>query len=607
MGKIISWGLKKIGFFRLSIQRQIFLALVWLSIVMSVILGIVVYGVSRKTIEQQYNRAHDNSLGVASEIVKLNLRSDVAQARSLLSSSVFINNVIKENPDSRSFSAFANTEIEDQLLKIISSNTEIRDILVVNCAGNIAFVSQNDLNQRQVIHYYQSDNILDEPWITMADNAKGKEIFFPDNVIFEDSNETFSLVKEIIEPVNYTKIGFLVMNIRKEDSFSKVFGAKDEGYGTDFDLIIAPDPENEGRYQLVYSSVILNIRQFKEIADEYYNESTSGNGFLFNAAHNNLSGWDIVNVISKKELAAQSNYITFSALVIGLILIAISLPLSYTISGYITKPLYVLEENIKNLGEGRYHVDAEFDDSETGRIGQKFKDVVNNNLELENKLIQTNLKEREAELLLMQSQINPHYLYNTLDTLYMMAIIKNEDEIAEFVQALSENFKLSLNKGNKLIMVQDEVNRIKAYMKIQNYRFENRYTLEINIGAELLRERILTFILQPLVENSVFHGLEPRAEKGTVKITGEMTDRMIRFVVEDDGVGIKDMSLLENGYGVRNIKERIKLFYGEKYEPVFENTGAGTRVTIVVPKLTTEQIMMGNMDNNKSVNGTVIL
>ena len=607
MGKIISWGLQKIGFFRLSIQKQIFLALVWLSVLMSVILGIVVYSVSRKTIEKQYNRAHANSLGVASEIVKLNLRSDVAQARSLLSSSVFLNNLVKENPDSKSFSAFANSEIQDQLLHIISSNTEIRDLLVVNCAGNIAFVSQNDLNKRQVIHYYQSDDILKEPWIAMAEEAKGKEIFFSDNIIFEDQNETFSLVKEIIEPVNYTKIGFLVMNIRKEDSFSKVFGAKDEGYGTDFDLIIAPDPLIEGRYKLVYSSVVMNIRQFKEITDAYYKDGGSGNGYLFTSAHNNLSGWDIVNVISKKELASQSNYITISALIIGLVLIAISLPLSYSISGYITRPLYVLEENILGLGEGRYHVDAEFDDSETGRIGQKFKDVVNNNLELENKLIQTNLKEREAELLLMQSQINPHYLYNTLDTLYMMAIIKNEDEIAEFVQALSENFRLSLNKGNKLIMVQDEVNRIKAYMKIQNYRFENRYSLQINIGADLLRERILTFILQPLVENAVFHGLEPRAEKGTVKITGEMTDRMIQFVVEDDGVGIQDMNLLENGYGVRNIKERIKLFYGEKYEPVFENTGCGTRVTIVVPKLTPEQIMMGNKNDNKLANGAVII
>ena len=591
MGRIISWGLKKIGFFRLTIQRQIFLALVWLSVFMSVILGIVVYTVSRKTIESQYNRAHVNSLGVASEIIKLNLRSDVEQARSFLSSDDFINKFIVENTGSKSFSASINIALENQLLKIISSNTEIRDILVVNRAGNIAFASQNDSNQRAIIHYYQNDDILSEFWIEQAEANKGKEIFYAENVIFDDQNETFSLVKEIIEPVNYREIGYLVMNIRKSDSFSKAFGTKDEGYGSDYDLVIATDPSEEGKYQLVYSSAELSSKEFQEITNAFYGNAESDDQLLFTSTHNNLSDWDVVNVISKKELASQSSYISFASLIIGILLIGISLPLSYAISGYITRPLYVLEENIMGLGEGKYHVDAEFDDSEAGRIGQKFKDVVNNNLELENKLIQTNLKEREAELLLMQSQINPHYLYNTLDTLYMMAIIKNEDEIAEFVQALSENFRLSLNKGNKLIMIQDEISRIQAYMKIQNYRFRDRYTLELNISADLLRERMLTFILQPLVENAVFHGLEPRSEKGKVSVIGTLSSDHIRFVVEDDGVGIEDMTALENGYGVRNIKERIKLFYGDGYEPVFENTGSGTRVTICVPRITTEQMM----------------
>ncbi len=597
MGKIISWGLNKLGFFRLSIQRQIFLALVWLSVFTSIVLGIVVYSVSRNTIEKQYNNAHENSLGVANEIIKLNLKSDIEQARSLLSSTIFINNLTKNNPNSTSFTASTNITLQEQLLKIISSNTEIRDILVVNLSGNIAFATQNDSNQKEIIGYYQDGNILEENWITEADENKGKEIFYANNILFEDGDETFSLVKEIIEPLNYQKIGYLVMNIRKEDAFSKAFGNKDEGYGTDFDMIIARESGTFEKYCLVYSSVDITDKQFEGAVHELYDEDVSDRLLLFTSANNSLSGWDVVNVISKKELASKSNYIAAASFIIGLVLIGLSLPLSYLISGYITKPLYMLEENIMGLGEGKYHVDADFDDSETGRIGQKFKDVVNNNLELENKLIQTNLKEREAELLLMQSQINPHYLYNTLDTLYMMAILKEEDEIAEFVQALSENFRLSLNKGNKLIMVQDEIRRIQAYMKIQNYRFRDRYELNISVGSDILRERILTFILQPLVENAVFHGLEPRAEKGRVTIIGKMTDRNIEFVVEDDGVGIEDMSALENGYGVRNIKERIKLFYGEGYEPVFENTGSGTRVTIVVPRLTTEQVMMGNFEN----------
>ncbi len=599
MGKIVVWFLKKTGYSRLSIQRQILLALIWMSIFTSIILGVVVYGVSRKTIEDQYLKAHENSLGVASEVIKLNLKSNVEEARSLLASNGFLSYFKKENNGSSFFSASTNMILSDYIMDIISSNKEIRDILIVNMAGNIAFTSQNDNNQSLVQHYYQGDKILDEAWVEDARRQKGKEIFFPDNVIFDDEDETFSLVKEIIDPNEYEEIGFLVMNIRKADALSGAFSGMDEGYGTDYELIVAKDPDKEDGYNLVYSTSEISREQFKTVVNAYYLEESDTGAYLFAGKNNSLSGWDVINVITKSELAAQSNYIALVAIVIGLALVGISLPLSFVISGYITKPLYMLEENIMNLGEGKYHVDAEFDDSETGRIGQKFKDVVNNNLELENKLIQTNLKEREAELLLMQSQINPHYLYNTLDTLYMMAIIKDEDEIAEFVQALSENFRLSLNKGNKLIMVQDEIRRIQAYMKIQNFRFRDRYTLKIEVGAELLRERILTFILQPLVENSVFHGLEPRGSKGIVSIIGELSEREMTFIVEDDGVGIEDMDALENGYGVRNIKERIRLFYGDGYMPVFENTGSGTKVTIRVPRITTEKMMIENIEYKK--------
>ncbi len=593
MGKLVSFILKKLGFFRLSIQRQIFLALVWLSLFLSLILGIVVYGISRKTIEDQYYKAHENSLGVASEIIKLSLRSDVEQARSLLTENSFISTLTKENAGSKTFAASQNKIIQKYLIDIISSNNEIRDILVVNNAGNISFASQNDDNQRKVVHYYYEDEILKKPWIEEAAAEKGKEIFYPQNVIFDDEDETFSLIKEIIEPVGYTHVGFLVMNIRKENALSGAFGGKDEGYGTDYEMIVARDPVNENKYVPVYATKYISEQQFEQVTKGYYS-GKENEEYLFSGRHNNLSNWDIINVISKQELAKQSNYIAMVALLIGIILVGLSLPVSYMISGYITRPLYLLEENIQSLGEGNYHVDTEFDDTETGRIGQKFKDVVNNNLELENKLTQMDLKEREAELLLMQSQINPHYLYNTLDTLYMMAIIKNEDEIAEFVQALSENFRLTLNKGNKLIMVQDEVQRIQAYMKIQSYRFGDKYSLDIDIGADMLRERMLTFILQPLVENAVFHGLEPRAEKGEVSVKGILEEKDMTFVVEDDGVGIEDMDALENGYGVRNIKERIKLFYGEEYVPVFENTGHGTRVTIRIPRITTQQMMEEN-------------
>ena len=193
------------------------------------------------------------------------------------------------------------------------------------------------------------------------------------------------------------------------------------------------------------------------------------------------------------------------------------------------------------------------------------------------------LNEREAELLLLQSQINPHFLYNTLDSLYFVAIMHGDDQMAEMVEALSDNFKLALNNGSKYIKVADSVKWMQGYMKLQNMRYNNRFELFVDIRREILQRETITFIFQPFIENAMYHGLEPKIGKGKISLRGWQEQNMI-FTIEDDGVGIDDMSRLENGYGVRNVIERIKLNYGEKYGVTFESSpGNGTKVTIVVP------------------------
>ncbi|MFQ9510169.1 MAG: sensor histidine kinase, partial [Lachnospiraceae bacterium] len=258
--------------------------------------------------------------------------------------------------------------------------------------------------------------------------------------------------------------------------------------------------------------------------------------------------------------------------------------LARAISGKITSPLSLLEQTIQMVGEGKRHITEEFDDSEVGVIGRKFKEMVNNNLELSDRLLSSQLNEREAELLLLQSQINPHFLYNTLDSLYCMAMIHEDDQIAEMVLALSNTFKLSLNNGEKFITVEDSVQRIKEYMKIQNMRFLNRFELKLDISEEIRHEKIINFILQPFIENAMYHGLEPKVGKGSIQMSGWKEENKIIFTIEDDGVGISDLTVLEQGYGIQNVKERIHLIYGDTYGVSVEShVGIGTKITIIIP------------------------
>ena len=595
---------------RLSIRKQIFVALVAIVVITTMAFGAVLYAASSRTISQEYEKAHANGIEVAGNLLDSNLRSIIDEERSYLTNTTFLENLARGTAGSRTFPASTNRAIVSQMQKTLFSGTAIRDILVVNTAGNVAFASQNDSNRQYIQRYFHTDSILAQDWVQDAVDARGKEVFYPYNILFTDggsyadhAEEAFSVVKMLAGRDGNAR-GFLVFNVRKS-YLSSVFGSEDEGYDTSDYLIIDAGRETEDSLSqsdteeytdaseespvLVYSSVPVDTEELRDILDAF--RTRDNRSFIFTTRPSGVNRWEVVNVISRKELSSRSSYILLMAVLMMLALIGTSIPLSSYIAGMITRPLQTLEGPIRDVEGGSLKVEAQFDDSEVGRIGSQFKNLVNNNLELKESLLKSEIRERDAQLQLLQSQINPHFLYNTLDALYLMAIIRNEDEIADFVQALSDNFKLSLNKGSRVIRIEEELKRIEAYMKIQNYRFQNRYTLEIQVEDCLKPVYLLTFVLQPLVENAVVHGLEPKPGPGTIRMTGVKAGENMRLQVLDDGVGIADPETLERGYGIRNVRERLRLFYGQEASLRFHNReGGGACAEILIPILSEEKV-----------------
>ena len=306
--------------------------------------------------------------------------------------------------------------------------------------------------------------------------------------------------------------------------------------------------------------------------------------WLFAEWTNSLTGWKMIHAVNRRELGQDSRQIAAILITVILVMTVLIFIIARVIAARITRPLRKLEQVIESVKEGERHVTEQFDDSEVGLIGQKFCEMVNNNLELREHLLTARLNEREAELLLLQSQINPHFLYNTLDSLYCMAIIDGNDRIAEMTLALSDTFKLSLNDGRKETTVAEAMMKIEKYMKIQNMRYHDRFQLLADIPPEIMEKKIITFILQPFVENAIYHGLEPKLGKGTIRMTGRQEGSRLIFQISDDGVGIRDPEKMEQGYGIRNVRERISLTYGPEYGvTVVSREGEGTCVTIELP------------------------
>lgn len=204
---------------------------------------------------------------------------------------------------------------------------------------------------------------------------------------------------------------------------------------------------------------------------------------------------------------------------------------------------------------------------------------------------------RKADLRLLQEQINPHFLYNTLDTIVWLIEGNDSDKAVNMVMSLSEFFRLVLSKGKEYITIQEEELHIKSYLEIQQVRYRDILEYEIEIDSELYRYQILKLTLQPLVENSLYHGIKYKRARGRILVTGRLCGDEVHFTVEDNGVGMEEEELhklqeeirkpckdTEKGFGLANVNERIRMNFGAEYGMRIDSTkGKGTRVEIVIP------------------------
>jgi two-component system sensor histidine kinase YesM len=211
---------------------------------------------------------------------------------------------------------------------------------------------------------------------------------------------------------------------------------------------------------------------------------------------------------------------------------------------------------------------------------------------------QDNLK--KAELRALQAQINPHFLYNTLDTIIWMAESKKTDQVVEIVTALSSFFRISLSKGMDWITIGEEVERIRNYLTIQKMRYHDILDFKIEVDEAVADNTILKLILQPLVENALYHGIKNKRQGGMISVRAKRkgVDEIL-LEVEDDGIGLTPEKLaqlradlnddsgdikLESGYGIGNVNNRIRLYYGKQYGLSLQSAyNAGTCVTLVIP------------------------
>ena len=211
---------------------------------------------------------------------------------------------------------------------------------------------------------------------------------------------------------------------------------------------------------------------------------------------------------------------------------------------------------------------------------------------------------KHLELKALQAQINPHFLYNSLDLINCTAISRNVPEISRMVRALGQFYRASLSRGREVIPLADEIRHVQLYVDIQNMRFDDRVRVEWQLDESAGQCQVIKIILQPLIENAMIHGIfEKPSKTGTIRVCTRREGSQLRITIEDDGVGMDEAARLANfsptppgggdtegGYGVRNICDRLRIVYGEPYGLFCESTpGKGTKVTVLLPAIEPEE------------------
>lgn len=304
----------------------------------------------------------------------------------------------------------------------------------------------------------------------------------------------------------------------------------------------------------------------------------------------------LITVISNKAATEAINSIRTQMLSIYLIILLIILTFIFPAARSITRRIFLLMNKMSQVRQGRMNLlDISPSKDEVGQLISSYNYMIGSVQELMAEQFKLGQEKNEAELKALQSQINPHFLYNTLDMLNWMAQKGERDNIQQVVYALSDYYKLILNKGEDFVTVRDEVRLSAIYIEIQMKRFRNRIQIEFGVDEEVMDCFIPKITLQPLVENAIIHGIsEKQGGKGIIRITGAIVHGRLLLEVKDDGVGLHGEGREKrkhkgSGYGIKNIEKRLELYFGLPAGLRFSNPdGGGTCVTIDVPVVRNE-------------------
>lgn len=385
------------------------------------------------------------------------------------------------------------------------------------------------------------------------------------NIVYEKEYLTNILTDNFVE---YVGVSYLV------DDGGYIMAASDEKYTRKY-LENTPD----------------KLRDKEDISYDVL----SGTRCYYYVGNRMENGWTLVQLASVKEFNKTMYWILQIIIIILIMTLGAGVLLVWLATSHIAKPTRILVESMKQLAkDGKYPRVQITSNDEIGWISTEYNKMAENIEEMIEKVYKMELSEKQARLEYLQMQINPHFLYNVLDTISWMAIAEGKQEISEMTIALAELLR-AIIKNDHFITLREEMVVVKDYLMIQSERFEDKILVNYDIEEKAYEYLVPNFILQPLIENAIIHGLEPKVGVGRLGIQIKLIQDRMHFMIEDDGVGMTETEVhtlrqrcsqdrAGNAIGLINVYKRLILCYGEDSRLIIESKkDVGTKIRFSIP------------------------
>jgi two-component system, sensor histidine kinase YesM len=505
-------------------------------------------------------------------------------------------NILKNHQAANGLAAFPPAHERIKIWRYISSlvhmRSEIRGIHLLANDGNI--FSNLDSNTI-MLRGFEADN----EWFKRIWKADGKRVILPlhhPNYYLNKNESVFSVARLIRDPSDQAPLGIMKIDLKQELIKGMVSSAETNS------LIFIVNNLGESVFPAENGSAILPENLLKKaITTNYMNISFAGKDYLMVRNESDYSGLNIVMLTPESEIIKEVNdlkTVLFYVVAAGILIASL---LGLILSKPLVRSIHRLREAMEGVKQGNFskRVLVQSND-EIGDLGQGFNLMVSEIERLVSEVYQTSLREKDAELRALQSQMNPHFLYNTLESINMLAIKDGNFVLSDMVSSLGKLLRYTIDNRAKFVALEEEIAFVRSYITIQKARMGEKLQYLEEVPTVLSKMPIPKLILQPIIENAIVHGL---INGGTVKLQVLAGENQLKIIVTDNGIGVNEQKLEKlklflaservsnsavkhNGIALPNVHERIQLLYGEGYGADIESAEQeGFTVIITLPLL----------------------